>query len=644
MSLLRALLPSLALTLSFLLLVVWLGQTAKPALTPIVNIEARPAEAPTDLYHFSDNAPEAWLPFKLPLKVCMIRCTTPYTAWRYRFDYQPGQLSDPALYFPYTSANIAVYLNGTLVEMRGRMIEPPSVYRNISRLIRLPLPLLREGQNEVSWLLTIERRGTGSVTPFYLGNYGELEQPQRRLRWLTDDLVRASFWLQIGTLLGALGLLLNGSKERVVLWFVLASPFWLTISLWQLAPDWILSTTLRFAAFYVSLFGMIAFSLLFVCAILETPPRWLTRAAVGYFLAGTALALGAAFWPVLNDYWRNALPHYAVKWTSLLILPYALVRLYRYLATQRDSKMAQWTLAAAVLPAVCGLHDAIRGSMGPMEYALHPISGLGISVAFCLELGRRILANQLRMTRYSEELADTVTAREAELADNYAKLQVADRERALTVERQRIMQDMHDGVAGQLTALVYLANDANVGRTQIVEAVRAGLVDMRLVLDSLNQHDGDLALALGAFRGRIEPLLRASAIELVWNVPWQLDLHGFSPEAMLGVLRVLQEAVSNAVKHARASRIEVRANRRGEHFEFAVIDNGIGLTLTGASANHYGLSGMRSRATKLGALLRVDGAPGQGTCVELVIAAPAYVEATPPTISPRNQIVPSSRQ
>jgi hypothetical protein len=53
---------------------------------------------------------------------------------------------------------------------------------------------------------------------------------------------------------------------------------------------------------------------------------------------------------------------------------------------------------------------------------------------------------------------------------------------------------------------------------------------------------------------------------------------------------------------------------------------------------------MRSRATKLGALLRVDGAPGQGTCVELVIAAPAYVEATPPTISPRNQIVPSSRQ
>lgn len=256
-----------------------------------------------------------------------------------------------------------------------------------------------------------------------------------------------------------------------------------------------------------------------------------------------------------------------------------------------------------------------------MAYALYPISGLGISIAFCLELGRRVLANQARMARYSEELAATVRARELELADNYAKLQVADRERALTVERQRIMQDMHDGVAGQLTALVYLANDANIGRTQIVEAVRAGLVDMRLVLDSLNQHDGDLALALGAFRGRIEPLLRSSGIQLIWDVDWQLDLQGFRPEAMLGVLRILQEALSNAVKHARASCIEVRAARRADAFLFAVVDDGIGFTPSSRVTNHYGLSGMASRASKLGAHLKIDSAPGCGTIVVLELSS-----------------------
>lgn len=622
MSLLRALLPTLALMTVFLLLIVWLEQNARPDLPAITAIEARPADLPSDLAHWKDDAPQAWKPFELPLMVCKIRCTTPYTAWRYRFEFASGQLTDPSLYFPYTDANLALYLNGTLIEMKGIVASPPSVYRYDGRLIRMPLSLLKEGDNEIVWLLTIERRGSGGVMPFYLGNYSELESPLRYLRWLTDDLVRGSFWLQLTALLFALALLLRGSKERVVLWFVVASPFWLTVALWHLAPDWIVSTSLRFSAFYVSLFGMIAFSLLFVCAILETPPRWLTRSALTYFAIGSLLALGAGFWPDLDGYWRSAVPHYAIKWSAMLILPYVVLRLYGYLDRQRDSLMAQWTLATAVLPAVCGVHDAIRGSFGPMAFALYPISGLGISIAFCLELGRRVLANQARMARYSEELASTVRARERELAHNYAKLQIADREHALTLERQRIMQDMHDGVAGQLTALVYLANDANIGRTQIVEAVRAGLVDMRLVLDSLNQHDGDLALALGAFRGRIEPLLRASNIQLIWDVDFKLDLQGFSPEAMLGVLRILQEALSNAVKHARASRIEVHAARRGGQVLFALVDDGIGFASSARVPNHYGLSGMDSRARKLGAQLHIDSAPACGTGVVLEIAAP----------------------
>jgi signal transduction histidine kinase len=619
-SLFRALIPALALSLAFVLLVVWLEHSARPPLAPVTHIEARPAELPSDPRHWQDDQPNEWKAFELPLKVCKIRCTTPYTAWRYRFDFDPKSIADPAVYFPFTDANLALYLNGTLIEQRGRIAVPPSVYRFVGRLVRLPVALLHDGENELTWLLTIERRGGGGVTPFYIGDYAALEGPYRRLRWLTDDLVRASFWLQLTTLLFALALIVRGSRERVVLWFVLAAPFWLTLSLWHLAPDWIVSTALRFTAMYVSLFGIIAFSLLFVTAILEPPPRWLTRAALGYFAFGTLLAFGAGFWPGLDDYWRVALPHYTIKYSTLLILPYVVLRLYRYLDRERASPMAQWTLGAALLPAVCGLYDAIRGSFDLMEFALVPLAGLGISVAFCLELGRRVLANQQRMERYSEELAATVTARELELADNYAKLRSADRERALTSERQRIMQDMHDGVAGQLTALVYLANDANVGRSEIVEAVRAGLVDMRLVLDSLNQHDGDLALALGAFRGRIEALLRASDIRLEWDVGLHLDLTGFSPEAMLGVLRILQEAVSNAVRHARARALTVRANRVEQGFRFEVSDDGVGFSGAGESGR-YGLSGMASRAAKLGARLSIDSSDA-GTRVVLEVTAP----------------------
>ncbi|MBK8283766.1 MAG: hypothetical protein IPK97_02195 [Ahniella sp.] len=621
-SLLRALLPTFLLASVFLSVVTWLERGTRPNLPAITRIEARPAELPADLGQWHDEEPLAWKPFELPLKVCRIRCTTPYTAWRYRFQYQHGDLADPALYFPFIDANIALYLNGSLIEMKGRVADPPSVYRYDGRLIRLPVELLRQGDNEVAWLLTIERRGTGSVMSFYLGNYAELEAPLRNMSWLTDDLVQGSFWLQLAALLFALVMILRGSRERVLLWFAAVSPFWLTIALWHLVPDWIVSTALRFAALYVSLFGIITFSLLFVVSILESPPRWLTRSAITYFVLGTLLSLGASFWPDLDGYWRIALPHYAVKWSAMLILPYVVFRLYGYLDRQRDSLMAQWTLAAALLPAICGVHDAVRGTLGPMAFALYPISGIGISIAFCLELGRRVLANQARMARYSEELAATVQAREEELAENYAKLKVADREHALALERQRIMQDMHDGVAGQLTALVYLANDANVGRTQIIEAVRAGLVDMRLVLDSLSQQGGDLAVALGAFRGRIEPLLRANGIQLIWGVDRHLDLQGFSPEVMLGVLRILQEALSNAVKHANARCIELHAVRSDDRFVFSVVDNGQGFVPSNGAANHYGVSGMTARAHKLGANLSVESAIGSGTRVQLEIALP----------------------
>ncbi|HWS26634.1 MAG TPA: ATP-binding protein [Xanthomonadales bacterium] len=78
---------------------------------------------------------------------------------------------------------------------------------------------------------------------------------------------------------------------------------------------------------------------------------------------------------------------------------------------------------------------------------------------------------------------------------------------------------------------------------------------------------------------------------------------------MPGALRILGEALSNAVKRARASRIEVHADRRDGRLLFAVVDDGVGFRSSARVLNHYGLSGMASRARKLGARLHLDSAP-----------------------------------
>lgn len=596
---------------------VWFDRRSQPDGDGIRQVDAMPASAPGDLHHWRPPADGEWRTFDLPVRVCQVKCTTPYTAWRLRFDWQADRQPDPALYLPNLDANAAIYLNGSLIERRGDIIDPPSVYRYEPRLLRLPLDLLEPGENELTWLLVIERRGIGGVGRIHIDSWDKLAANHASLLTLTETLPSFSLWLQLACFVFALALMLRGSKEPFVRWFLWLSPFWILSVLGHLVPDWIGAPPWRFAVFHTSIFGLLAFSSLFVISILDEPAVRFKRMAFAFFGVGAVLSFGANFWPDVDGYWRIALPHFTAKYATFVILPFTLWQLGKFLSRERDSGLARWVFAAAMLPLICGLHDAIRGSFGLMSFTLTPLAGVGISAAFCIELGRRVLANQSRMARYSEELAATVRIREEELAANYVKLREADREIALGHERRRIMQDMHDGVAGQLSALVHLANDPTVGRTEIIGAVRMGLADLRLVLDSLAQADGNVMHALGSLRGRVAPLLSAAGIELDWSVDEVFDEDGMPPGQLLHVLRIVQEAIHNTIRHSRATKITMIAARTGDSNHITVADNGIGMAQDADQRGHYGLAGMHERAKRLGGMLRICSTPEDGTRIEL---------------------------
>lgn len=620
MNVLRALLPALVLALLLTAGIAWLEQQSQPTQGAITEVEAKPAEWPKSLLEFEDPSPDQpWLQLRLPVRVCEVRCTTPYTAWRTSFDWQPAQLPDPAVYLPMADANIALYVNGVLIERRGELQAPASVYRYFPRLIRLPVALLKPGRNQLSWLLTIERRGIGGVQGLFVDDYDRLESAYRYQRVLTNGIPLISLWLQIFSFCFALAMYWRGNREAFLAWFLILTPMWIVNTLWQIKPDVIANPDLRLSVFFVILFGLLAFSSLFVRSILKPVSRRVCRFAVGYFLVGILVTVFAATWPSLDSYWRIALPHFTIKYSALVIVPLTVWQLGRFLLREANSQLARWVFATAMLPAIAGLNDAIRGSLGLMSFSLSALAGLGISVAFCLELGRRVLNNQARMANYSKELADTVRAREAELAQNFEKLRAADRELALSDERRRIMQDMHDGVAGQFSALVHLVNDPRTERAEIIEQVQIGLADMRLVLDSLAQVDGDLIEALGAMRSRIGPLLRSAGLQLHWQVPFDLEIRGLSPEAMLHVLRILQEALHNVIKHAGAKQVWVITNVNANQYEFVIEDDGCGLSADHAPSGRYGLNGMHQRALKLGAPLTIESRSGAGTRVRLLL-------------------------
>jgi signal transduction histidine kinase len=101
------------------------------------------------------------------------------------------------------------------------------------------------------------------------------------------------------------------------------------------------------------------------------------------------------------------------------------------------------------------------------------------------------------------------------------------------------------------------------------------------------------------------------------------------------VVRVAQEAVTNVVKHAQARTVRVRLSFETRRLRLSVIDDGRGFTVETdfhAYGGHWGLLGMRERASQIRGKLSLRSTPGHGT--ELVLLVPYSVRRSSPTFAP----------
>ena len=240
---------------------------------------------------------------------------------------------------------------------------------------------------------------------------------------------------------------------------------------------------------------------------------------------------------------------------------------------------------------------------------------------------------------FAGRLVTQVREAEEKLKASFVREEERARAAALARERTRLMRDLHDGLGGQLVSIVALSERGN-GSAGIGEAARAALKDLRLVIDSMDDIGGDLMLALGSWRERAMAQLRPHDIALDWRAVTAqgLPVHPeLRPWHVIQIVRLLDEAVTNAVKHAGAKRITVRietlAGADGlDRGCITVEDDGKGFEIApdGAAAGAIkaarGLRNMRSRAARCGAELELsscaqgtDQGTDQGTRVRLTL-------------------------
>ena len=190
-------------------------------------------------------------------------------------------------------------------------------------------------------------------------------------------------------------------------------------------------------------------------------------------------------------------------------------------------------------------------------------------------------------------------------------------------ERRRLARELHDEVGQQLAGLVARLEAARRSTGSIHEsAVDAALAIAEETLDMI----GDLSLELrpsvlddyglaAALRWHVERIAQRAGVAVNLHVT---GLEGrLAPEVETAAFRIVQEALTNVVRHARVDAAQVRLWIDGDRLYLRVADDGRGFDLQRRrqEAPAFGLSSMRERAELLGGCCRLESAPGTGTRV-----------------------------
>ncbi len=221
----------------------------------------------------------------------------------------------------------------------------------------------------------------------------------------------------------------------------------------------------------------------------------------------------------------------------------------------------------------------------------------------------------------------SLLAAHAAIAITNARLYERSRELSIMSERNRLALELHDAVSQKLFSLTLsaqaaatlLERDPGAARAQVErlgELAAEALEELRTLILGLRPPDLERDGLRETLRKELEMLSRVHQVDI--DLSYDRALTDANRERDLAVLRIVGEAVHNALRHARAHRIAVRLGAK--LVEIADDGGGFDSDRPELRARHLGLTSMEERARELGARLTIDSAPGSGTTVRLELA------------------------
>jgi signal transduction histidine kinase len=208
---------------------------------------------------------------------------------------------------------------------------------------------------------------------------------------------------------------------------------------------------------------------------------------------------------------------------------------------------------------------------------------------------------------------------------------------AVLDERNRIAREIHDTLAQNLAGIALQLDSVTMQATgippelrrhldQACNLTRYSLAEARGAVLDLRSQELERQELTALLPKMAESIRENAASKTLINVKIRGVPRPLSPVAVKNLLRIFQEAVANAIKHANATRVEAELEFDGDRLTLRVRDDGCGFDADQTIPlymDHYGLIGMRERAIRIGGRLTLNSRPGEGTEIVVQVPLPA---------------------
>ncbi|WP_176560391.1 sensor histidine kinase [Brevibacillus dissolubilis] len=244
------------------------------------------------------------------------------------------------------------------------------------------------------------------------------------------------------------------------------------------------------------------------------------------------------------------------------------------------------------------------------------------------ELGMLALQTNGFAARWEEQVASL-----QRLSTHNAELGEQVRHAAVTEERQRLARELHDAVSQQLFAIAMTtaAIKRLIGKNperaaQQIELVEEMAAAAQSEMRALLLHLRPATLQNKSLKEAVTELLDELTRKQVTGITWELgDLTGVPNGIEDHLFRILQEALSNALRHAKANMVTVKLFSFDGQVRLRVADDGVGFDPDSDKMTSYGLVSMKERVNEIGGSMEIYTAVGKGTQIE--VRVPLVMEA-----------------